>query len=263
MPKQSRRRQAITQLVRERGFMSVDDLAHAFEVTPQTIRRDINTLCQDGPLQRYHGGVGYDRRDQALGKETAGHSQARARLEIGRLVAAHIPDEASLFIAYDVTTQAVAAALANHRGLRIVTNSLEVARTLAHKDDFELTLTGGVIRPRQNCLVGEPAMEMIAQFRVDTAIVGVSAIDADGALLHCDYQAARLAQAMMANAGKVFLVAEQSKFECRALASLGSLGDVSALFTDRKPSASVAQLLSRWQLSVCHPNAEPADLCQE
>lgn len=257
MPKQSRRREAIIRMVRERGFVSVDDLSRTFEVTPQTIRRDLNSLCRQGPYQRYHGGIGCERLgpSQARERQVEAPGEAETRHTIARLVAEQIPEGASLFIGCGRTAAAVAAALGSHKRLRVISNSLQVADSLTAREDIELTITGGQLRGSKRCVVGDAALEMITRFRVDYAIVGVSAIDQDGSLLHRDYDAARLVQAMMENARSVFLVAEQGKVGRSAMARLGVIQQVSTWFTDRQPPESLQPLLSRFDINVRHPSA--------
>ena len=129
MKPQIRRHEKITALVREHGFMSVEQLARELEVTPQTIRRDIGILSAENVLRRYHGGA-------ALGEvllegefgQGGRHSRREEKNVIAQLIAAHIPDNASLFISIGTTMEAVAAALIKQRkNLRIITNNIYVA----------------------------------------------------------------------------------------------------------------------------------------
>lgn len=245
----------IVELVRQRGFASIDALARHFGVTPQTIRRDINQLCEVGALRRYHGGAGL-----ASSVENLAYSDRRIlwlpeKQVIARLVAEQIPDGASLFINIGTTTEEVARALMGHHGLRVVTNNLNVATMLSEKQDFEVIVAGGVVRRRDRGLVGEPTIDLIRQFKLDYGIIGISGIDSDGSLLDFDYREVRVAQAIIENSRKVFLCADHTKFGRPAMVRLGHLRQLNAVFTDRRPPEEMAELLR--QLGVDLWIAEP------
>jgi DeoR family glycerol-3-phosphate regulon repressor len=143
------------------------------------------------------------------------------------------------------TNEAVARALLRHKGLRVITNSLNVAELLARDTQFKIIVTGGTVRNRDGGLVGQSACDAIDQFRVDIGVIGISGIDADGTLLDYDYDEVRAAQAIVRNARKVFLVADHTKFTRRPLVRLGSLSQITALFTDSPPPAPIRKLLKR------------------
>ena len=238
------RRHAIIELVAQRGFVSIETLAERFGVTAQTIRRDVNALYKDGQVNRYHGGAG-----PPLGGRNVGYAARRVlqhdeKRRIARLVATKIPHGASLILNIGTTTEEVARALIDHRNLRVVTNNLNVAKVLSQSEDCEILLTGGLVRNADGGMVGEAARDMINQFHVDFAIMGISGIDLDGALLDYDYREVRVSQAILRNARRVFLVADHSKFGRPAMVRLGSLADVHALFTDAPPPDPIARVLA-------------------
>ncbi len=166
---------------------------------------------------------------------------AAEKAAIARAVAAYLPDRASLFMPLGTTVEAVAEALAGaSKTLTIITNSTEVARICWTRTSFETVLTGGVVQHRNGGLVGRRAVEMIGDYRCDYMICGIGGIEADGTLL--DFYEAEIAVmlAMMANARRRILVADNRKFGRVATQRLGSLSDMHRLFTDAPPPASVA-----------------------
>jgi DeoR family glycerol-3-phosphate regulon repressor len=244
MTAQDERREQIVDLVHQHGFVTIDALARRFGVTPQTIRRDINQLSEKATLRRYHGGAGLpsDVENVAYANRQILHREEKAR--IAELVVDHIPDQASLFINIGTTTEAVAEALARRRELRVITNNLNVATLLSAREDFQVVVAGGLVRGRDRGIVGEATLDFINQFRVEYAIIGISGIDLDGTLLDFDYREVRIAQAIIANARRVFLVADHSKFGRHAMVGEGSLTQVTALFTDRPPPAPIRDLMA-------------------
>ncbi len=223
----------IVETVREQGFVTIETLAQQFNVTPQTIRRDINTLSTDGLLLRYHGGAA-----NALSTENVSYPERqvlclREKQKIAHTLARHIPNHASLFINIGTTTEAVAEALCSHRGLRVITNNLNVASILKKNDSFEVIVAGGVVRSRDGGIIGEATVDFIRQFKVDFGIIGISGIDLDGTLLDFDYREVRAARAIIDNSRTVYLAADHTKFGRNAMVRLGNLSEIHALFTDR------------------------------
>lgn len=243
------RQQNILELVRERGYVSIDELARHFAVTPQTIRRDINQLGDAGLLRRYHGGAAYDSSVQNTAYSQRAHQMRDEKLRIAAAMAARIPDQASLFINIGTTTEAIAQALLNHRDLKIITNDLHVASILSTKEDFDVLIAGGNVRS-DGGVVGQATADFISQFKVDFALIGISGIDEDGTLLDFDYQEVRVSQAIIHNARKVFLAADSSKFGRSAMTRLGSLAQIDCLFTDSAPSELFTELLARHKVQL-------------
>jgi DeoR family glycerol-3-phosphate regulon repressor len=243
------RQQSILDLVRERGYLSIEELAQQFAVTPQTIRRDINQLAEQNLLRRYHGGAAWDSSVENTAYNTRADQMRDEKQRIAEAIAAHIPDNASLFINIGTTTEAIARALLGHQNLKVITNNLHVASILAGKDDFEVLIAGGTVRG-DGGVVGQAAVDFIEQFRVDFAVVGISGIDEDGSLLDFDYQEVRVSRAIIDNARQVFLAADSSKFGRNAVVRLGPISLVSRVFTDSPPPAAVARLMHQHKVQL-------------
>jgi DeoR family glycerol-3-phosphate regulon repressor len=229
------RQEAMAALVKEKGRVSVDELALHFGVTPQTIRKDLNDLAARRLVTRVHGGamsasgaanVEYEKRKMMAAGEKAA---------IGRAAAALIPNDASLFINIGTTTELVSAALEGHRGLMVVTNNINIANRMRLWPECQVAIAGGVVRGSDGGIVGELASDFVRQFKVDFAVIGTSAIDRDGALLDFDFREVKVAQAMIANARHVILVSDASKFERSAPVRVANLAELQTFVTDVCP----------------------------
>ncbi|WP_048646250.1 DeoR/GlpR family DNA-binding transcription regulator [Nitratireductor soli] len=232
----------ILSLAKEHGRVLVDDLAVHFDVTPQTIRRDLNELCDRRLLSRIHGGAllpsGIENMEyEARRKIAAGEKQA-----IGRAAARLIPDRASLFVNIGTTTEAVSDALLDHEGLMVITNNINVANRMRVYPSLEVIIAGGVVRGSDGGIVGEAAVDFIRQFKVDYAVIGVSAIDHDGALYDFDFREVKVAQAIIANARHVILVSDSTKFDRGAPVRIGHISQVDTFITDACPVRAVRDL---------------------
>lgn len=229
-------------IARREGRVLVDALAGRFAVSVQTIRKDLNELCDTRLLSRVHGGAVVGSGAENLGYEARRTMSSAEKAAIGRAAADLIPDRSSLFINIGTTTEAAARALLRHKGLMAITNNLNVAHALRPSPDIEVIVAGGLIRRSDGAIVGEQAVDFIRQFKVDFAVIGVSAIDEDGTLLDFDTREVRVAQAIMENARHTVLVADSTKFERTAPVRLAHLSRIGTFVTDRCPSEEVRQL---------------------
>lgn len=246
----SLRQDQILELVRRRGFVSIDDLAQRFSVTTQTVRRDINELCDEGLLRRYHGGAGLPSSVENLAYSTRQVLCLEEKVRIARALARHIPDQASLYINIGTTTEEVAKALLDHAGLRVITNNLNVASIMSGNADFEVIVAGGTVRARDRGIVGPATVDLIRQFRVDFGIIGISGIGPDGSLLDFDYQEVRVAQAIIENSSQVILATDHTKFGRKAMVRLGHIGQIDALFTDKAPPPAFRDMLEAAEVEI-------------
>ncbi len=226
------RHKEILEIARTTGRVLVDELALQFDVTHQTIRRDLTDLCDQGLLKRVHGGAILESGVANLGYEARRGIAADEKDQIGRLCAQAIPDNASLFINIGTTTEAVARALVNHRNILVITNNINVANTLSVNGHCEIIVAGGMLRRADGGLIGEATADFIRQFKVDIAVIGASAIDEDGTLLDFDYREVSVARAIVDNSRSTFVVADSTKFNRSAPVRIAGLDEIDAIFTD-------------------------------
>lgn len=236
------RQNEILGLAHGRGRVSVDDLAARFEVTPQTIRRDLNILCDRHYLQRIHGGAVVTAGVENLGYEARRLMAQEEKQRIGRCAAQLIPNNCSLFINIGTTTEAVARALTGHSDLMVITNNINVANILRLSSGIEVIIAGGVVRRSDGGVVGESAVDFINQFKVDYAVIGTSALDEDGTLLDFDYREVRVSRAIIANARNVLLVADSMKLARSAPVRIGHISQISTFVTDSLGSDGLRQV---------------------
>jgi DeoR family glycerol-3-phosphate regulon repressor len=236
------RRQEIIAVARAQGRVSVEGLASRFQVTPQTIRKDLKDLSEQRLLLRVHGGAVV-----ASGVENVNYEARRfvAREEkraIGHAAAQLIPNNVSLFINIGTTTEEVAHALLDHEGLLVITYNINVATILYRHPRIEVIIAGGPVRRADGGIIGGAAVDFVRQFKVDYAVIGASAIDETGTLLDFDYREVRVSQAIIENARQVILVSDRLKFERTAPVRIGHISQIQIFVTDELPSGSVADL---------------------
>ena len=240
----------IIQMAKDQGRVLVDDLALYFNVTPQTIRKDLNELCDQRMLTRINGGALFPSGIENLEYEARRRIAADEKEAIGAAAAKLIPDGASLFINIGTTTEAVSKALLDHNGLMVITNNINVANRMRIYPTIEVVIAGGVVRGSDGGIVGEAAVDFIKQFKVDYAVIGASALDQDGALLDFDFREVKVAQAIIENARQVILVSDATKFERMAPVRIGHLSQVDTFITDRCDIPSIRKICEESEVQL-------------
>jgi DeoR family glycerol-3-phosphate regulon repressor len=246
----NQRQRRILELVPRQGFVSIEALSKHFGVSAQTIRRDVNELCDRALLQRFHGGAGLTSSVENIAYNSRQIMCLEEKARIAYLIASDIPDNASVFIDIGTTSEEVAKALRDHIGLRVITNNFNAAAILSGTPSREVIITGGLIRPTDLGIVGEATEDFIDQFKVDFGIITVSSIDADGTLLDYDYREVRAAQRIIKNSRRVVLAADHTKFSRSAMVRVGDMSCVHDLYTDREPPENIIRILERFDVSL-------------
>lgn len=250
------RQEKILALVNADGFVSTDKLTRRFEVTSQTVRRDINALAALSLIERFHGGAGRVGEASNQPYEDRLHEEMTGKRAIAKRVAEVIPDGASLFLNIGTTTEALASELAQRcTSHRIVTNNINIASMLRTNPNLEIVMAGGHVRASDGGVIGESARDFLLQYRLDFGIIGVSGIEEDGALLDYDDQEIRCTRAIIESSRKVFLLADHSKFGRRASVRLGDFGDIDCLFTDREPMPIFRSAMESFETDLVIANA--------
>lgn len=239
----TQRQARILARVHTSGFQSIADLSAVFNVSPQTIRRDVNDLAQQGLCRRSHGGIWpvqqVQNTDYAQRRETA-HT---AKQQIAALVAAQVPDGSSIFLGIGTTLERCAAALAHKKNLRVMTNNLHAVVALARNPATEICIPSGRVRNLDLDIVSAEAHGFFDRYAVDIGIFGVGGISAQGALLDFHEDEVQMRRVLARNCRRQFLALDASKFERRATVRHGLITDVDAVFTDRPPPVPILEML--------------------
>jgi DeoR family glycerol-3-phosphate regulon repressor len=228
--------------IRERGSVQVDELSAYLQVTPQTIRRDLNQLYELGLVQRVHGGAVIKDSVENLGYGARKILMAAEKAEIARITAEIIPDNSSIFINIGTTTERVAEFLLDHNDMLVITNNINVASTLWPSRGIEVMIAGGTIRRSDGGIVGSSTEEFMNKFKLDYAIIGCSAIDDTGEFCDYDLREVRVTQSIIRHARSVIMVTDSMKLERSASVIVGNLADIDMLVIDDGISGTFIEL---------------------
>lgn len=229
------RHQNIVDLLKDQDRVQVEDLADRFGVSTQTIRADLRALSDRGLAMRTHGGA--ERADQSSSREYAARRQTCApqKEAMGRIAASLIPDNCSVSLNIGTSTEQVAKALAAHSRLTVLSNNINIINSLIGTRSKDLILAGGAVRQSDGAIVGEDAVEFISRYKVDFAVIGASALDADGSVLDFDAREVSVARAVLRNARTRILVCDTSKFAISAPVRICAIAELDYVVTDAPP----------------------------
>lgn len=230
------RRTRLLELVRERGFAALPDLAELLTVSESTVRRDLEALEEAGHAKRTHGGVFYTGASPKLPHfdqlQPANWDRKRA---IARRAAELISDGDTVLLDGGTTTYEVARLLVG-RPLQIVTNSLPVANLFASNATTDLVLLGGYVYPRTGVSLGPYANEILARLNVRRVVLSVAGIN-DRGFYNSNLLLVETERAMMQTGEEVIVVADSTKFGHQSLAHLAPLDAATQLVVDDGISA--------------------------
>jgi len=223
----------IMNMVRESGYLDVSALAHTFRVDQSTIRRDLIKMERAGLVARNHGGVSLPESD--LYNDTAFNVKERRyhreKEAIGAAMAERIGPGQTVLLDSGSTTLEVARRLAGHEGLTLITNDLRIGIEIANHPHAHVVVLGGELLPNVYTLWGTNAIAQLRKIKVDVAVFGCDAVNADGITNTNGYEV-ELKRTMHEVSAASFLVADSSKFERQALFPVIPLADMTAGITD-------------------------------
>jgi DeoR family glycerol-3-phosphate regulon repressor len=240
----------ILEIVRQDGAATIAGLAGRLAVSGETVRRHVRPLVDQGVLLRWHGGVRLAEAAREPPFARRLRERAAAKRAIAEAAARLVGDGMTVMIDTGSTTAYVAAALAERRGLTVITNSIEIARPLVGRGDHKVYMAGGEIRADLSAVVGPEALAFLGQFRADLAILSIGAIDPAHGFMDFHLDEARVAQAMLAHAERALVVADRVKFGARAPVSVCALAAVGRIVTDALPDGDLAGLLAAAGVAV-------------
>lgn len=249
-----RRQTEILALLRQQGFVAIEQLAKTFNVSEQTVRRDIKHLEQRGLVIRYHGGAGLPSGPSVMDYDGRKDRLPAEKQAIGALVANEIPEGATVFVDIGTTMEAVAQGLLGHQRLTVITNHLTVASMLSRRSAFQVILAGGLLRHNDHATTGEATREFLERFRVGYGIFGIGSIDTDGELLDYDYRDIGVSKTAISISREKFIVADHTKFGSDAAIRVGHASEFDAIFTDKAPPDGHAKALKKHGVRVVTPD---------
>lgn len=240
---QERHKQIMDKLRKER-IVRVEKLVGRFNVSAETIRRDLEKLEEEGLLQRVYGGAvlaGVSKVEPLYTVRAALNQQHKAA--IGRCANKLVEENDTMIVDLGTTTLEFCKTLVGHRNLLIITNSLQIASVAVEFPGIQVVTLGGCLRARELAVSGSMAIRCLEQFHVNKAILGAGGIDLEHGLTDFHLEEAQVRRVMIEKAEKVIVLADHSKFGVTALAHILPLEKIDVLVTDWETPASYLKKL--------------------
>ena len=244
------RHAAILEAVTRLGTCSVSQLAHQLSVSDETIRRDLKALALSGRVIKFHGGVMLPDVLRESPFEIRLRENADIKKRIASRAAREVADGDSVMLDTGSTTAYVAYALREHRDLTVVTNSIDIARTLATRNGNRVFMAGGELRADDGAALGPTAAAFIGQFRVRTAMLSIGAIDIEDGPMNYDLAEVAFSRVVVERADRKILVVDYSKFGRRATMKAMPWSAIDVVVTDRPLPEPFARQLALANVEV-------------
>lgn len=227
-----KRRELILRYVSDDGLTDLADLAEKFGVSIQTIRADVRQMSEEGLLIRKHGGVAPLPFHENISYENRQVWNREGKRQIARLTVPLVAEGSSVFLGTGTTAEQVSLALAELRGLHVLTNNLHVVRAMSGAQDLTLTMAGGRVRQRDQDVIGADAERFFSRYNADVGILSVAGLCSEGYLYDFTDDEVIARKAIFANCTTRILVIDQAKIGRKALCKHGSIRDFDYLVCD-------------------------------
>ncbi len=230
------RRNAILARLNAHGKVIVSDLSREFDVTEETIRRDLEKLDNEGLAKKTYGGAVLN---QTVNTDLPFHVRKRANVDlkqrIAEKIAALIHDGDYIMLDASSTAIYVTKCIKSRKNITLITNSVEILLELADKDDWRILSTGGSLKKGSLSLVGTSAERMIRGFHVDLAVCSCKGMDMKSGITDSNEKDCEIKQAIFAAADRKVLAVDSTKFDKISFVRVCDIGEVDVVVTDEQP----------------------------
>lgn len=230
----------LMKILEERAHCSITELATHFDVSEETIRRDIRQLERSGRVQKTHGGVSIPSNQLEAPYRIRLREQSDAKQRIALHAAKMVHEGMTLLLDSGTSCLWLARALAGVRDLTIITNSVEIAHEVLGRPNQRLFVAGGPIKPDYHAAFGPEAISFCRRFVPDITVMSMGAIDAGCGFLDFDADEATFKRSLLDRCRRVVVLADASKFGRSGFIQVADFKDVHTLYTDVPPPDAVA-----------------------
>ncbi|WP_350343993.1 DeoR/GlpR family DNA-binding transcription regulator [Proteinivorax tanatarense] len=244
------RRKEIIEVLKREEKIVVDEVAEKLNVSPMTIRRDLQQLEKEEVLTRTHGGaVLGEKLTQEIPYNEKKQENTEAKGKIADQAAALIEDGYTIILDAGTTNMAIAKRLDKFKNIKVVTNDLLIASYLSQQE-VDVYCSGGEIQKNTGACFGSSALKFFSEVYADITFVGTSAVDVVAGITTPTLDKAELKKKMLSAGEKKVLVADSSKFGKKSFAKVVDLRDLDVVITDSDLPKNLIDTLSSEQESI-------------
>lgn len=236
------RQNDILNWVQQVDYLSIETIVERFDVSAQTIRKDVNHLAELHLVRRQHGGIALMSTAENIPFDNRQYLNGEIKQGIAKELAQQIPDGASIFLGIGTTVESVAKELQQHKELKVFTNNLTVAAIFASVPHVQVRVTGGNLRQPHRDLVGEDTLRFIRQFYFDYGVIGCGGLDETMGVLDFDPEEASVSRAIIEHSRYTALTSDHYKWGRKAMACVTSFQHINHFVTDEVTAEQSALL---------------------
>ena len=248
-----RRNEILMKLQAERRVV-VSELSQLYDVSEETIRRDLEKLVNEGvAIKSYGGAVINENANLEVPFNIRKNYNVIGKQKIAEQIAAMVKDGESLMLDASSTAVYIAKALKEKKNLTVITNSIEIIVELMDMPEWKVLSTGGLSREGSFALVGPQTDKMLKSYHVDKAVISCKGFDLESGITDSDELHANNKITMLGAAGKKILAVDKSKFDKTAFTAIGALDDITTVVTDEEPDRRWLQLFEEAGVECIYP----------
>ena len=248
-----RRNEILMKLQAERRVV-VSELSQLYDVSEETIRRDLEKLVNEGvAIKSYGGAVINENANLEVPFNIRKNYNVIGKQKIAEQIAAMVKDGESLMLDASSTAVYIAKALKEKKNLTVITNSIEIIVELMDMPEWKVLSTGGLSREGSFALVGPQTDKMLKSYHVDKAVISCKGFDLESGITDSDELHANNKITMLGAAGQKMLAVDKSKFDKTAFTAIGALDDIRTVVTDEEPDRRWLQAFEEAGIECVYP----------
>lgn len=230
------RRNLILERVHENKKVIVNELSKEFDVSEETIRRDLEKLEEDGHVIKSYGGAVLNEKSSIdLPFNIRWKSNPQGKQRIAELVSREIEDGDHIFLDASTTAVFIAKNIKQKRHLTVLTNSIEILLELSDVQGWNIIATGGQLKAGTMSLIGRKAMDSIDAYNADKVFFSCKGFDLEKGATDRNDDSVEVKQSMLSSAEKTYLAVDSTKFGKVAFSRICALSRINVVVTDEKP----------------------------
>ena len=239
------RRNAILEKLQIEKRVVVSELSALYDVSEETIRRDLEKLESEGlAVKSYGGAVLNENANVEVPFNVRKNKNVVGKQKIAELIAKMVQEGEHIFLDASSTAVAIAKAIKSRKNITIITNSLQIAIELLEEPNCKVISTA---------LVGQVTDRTISSYYVDRAIVSSKGLDIEKGFTDSDERHATNKKSMLNGAREKILAVDHSKFGSISFAKIGDFRDITTVVTDEKPGDEWLQEFEKYNIECIYP----------
>lgn len=248
------RLEAMEQYVIDHGSVSLENIAQEFNISTNTVRRDILELLSRNNIKKVYGGVAVNTPLSPLPYITRTNDHMKSKDAIGRLAATFVEDQDTIYLDSGSTTPNIVKYLKDRKNITVITNNLMVMAECALYQNITLITLGGVYDSQMASFMGSIPLEALSRFSIRTVFLSATGVSICAGLTNSTYMEAEMKRAISKAGERCILVANEEKFGRAAAVKFYSFNDLYAIVTDRPPAQTYLETIEKFGIQLLCPD---------